>query len=153
MPKAGFEPAITASERSKTLHTSYRYIYIYIYSADLISVIYFCLFFCSLPLVSGIAFQGIRTVKLLFNQSPAFTAIKEALMLEICRILRFSRFEFCWAKWKLKLRVARGWGSHIFRHSAYSWRWGCQPYAPAAFYSQEDSWYSFLLEAESTPRP
>jgi hypothetical protein len=24
---------------------------------------------------------------------------------------------------------------------------------PAALYSQEDSWYSFLLEAESTPRP
>jgi hypothetical protein len=27
------------------------------------------------------------------------------------------------------------------------WRWG---YAPAALYPQEDSWYSFLLEAEST---
>jgi hypothetical protein len=26
-----------------------------------------------------------------------------------------------------------------------------QPYAPAALYPQEDSWYSFLLEAESTP--
>jgi hypothetical protein len=24
---------------------------------------------------------------------------------------------------------------------------------PAALYSQEDSWYSFLLEAESTPGP
>jgi hypothetical protein len=24
---------------------------------------------------------------------------------------------------------------------------------PAAFYPQEDSWYSFLLEAEPTPRP
>jgi hypothetical protein len=32
------------------------------------------------------------------------------------------------------LRVARGWGSHIFRHSAHRWRWGCHPYAPAAFY-------------------
>jgi hypothetical protein len=49
------------------------------------------------------------------------------------------------------LRVARGWGSHIFRHSAHRWRQGCQSYAPAAFYPQEDSWYSFLLEAESTP--
>jgi hypothetical protein len=29
----------------------------------------------------------------------------------------------------------------------------CQPYAPAVFYHQEDSWYSFLLEAESTPGP
>jgi hypothetical protein len=51
------------------------------------------------------------------------------------------------------LRFARGWGSHIFRHSAYRWRQGCQPYAPAAFYPQEDSWYLFLLEAESTPEP
>jgi hypothetical protein len=32
------------------------------------------------------------------------------------------------------LRVARVWGSHIFRHSAHRWRQGCQPYAPAAFY-------------------
>jgi hypothetical protein len=29
--------------------------------------------------------------------------------------------------------VARGWGSHIFWHSAHRWRQGCQPYAPAAF--------------------
>jgi hypothetical protein len=28
---------------------------------------------------------------------------------------------------------------------------GCQPYTPATFYPQEDSWYSFLLEAESIP--
>jgi hypothetical protein len=28
---------------------------------------------------------------------------------------------------------------------------GCEPHAPAAIYLQEDSWYSFLLEAESTP--
>jgi hypothetical protein len=35
--------------------------------------------------------------------------------------------------------------------SAHRWRWGCQPYAPAAIYPQEDSWYSFLLEGESTP--
>jgi hypothetical protein len=37
--------------------------------------------------------------------------------------------------------------------SVHRWRWSCQPYAPAALYSQEDSWYSFLLEAESTPGP
>jgi hypothetical protein len=49
------------------------------------------------------------------------------------------------------LRVARGWGFHIFRHSAHRWRQGCQTYAPAAFYPQEDSWYSCVLEAESTP--
>ena len=27
---------------------------------------------------------------------------------------------------------------------------GCQPYAPAAFTPRKYSWYSFLLEAEST---
>jgi hypothetical protein len=30
---------------------------------------------------------------------------------------------------------------------------GCQPYAPAAFTPRKYSWYSFLLEDESTPRP
>jgi hypothetical protein len=38
----------------------------------------------------------------------------------------------------------------ISRQSVHRWRWGCQPYAPATLCSQEDSWYSFLLEAEST---
>jgi len=33
-------------------------------------------------------------------------------------------------------------------------RWqGCQPCAPAAFTPRKHSWYSFLLEAESTPGP
>jgi hypothetical protein len=36
------------------------------------------------------------------------------------------------------------------RHSAHRWRWGCQPYVLVTLYPQEDSWYSFLLEAEST---
>jgi hypothetical protein len=39
------------------------------------------------------------------------------------------------------------------RQSAHRRRWGCQPYAPAALYPQEDSWYSLLLETESTPGP
>jgi len=30
---------------------------------------------------------------------------------------------------------------------------GSQPYAPAAFTPRKYSWYSFLLEAESTPGP
>jgi hypothetical protein len=39
---------------------------------------------------------------------------------------------------------------------ANRWQQGCQPYALAALYPQgffifKDSWYSFLLEAESTP--
>jgi hypothetical protein len=36
---------------------------------------------------------------------------------------------------------------------AHRWRWDGQPYASAALYPQEDSWYSFLLEAESAPGP
>ena len=32
-----------------------------------------------------------------------------------------------------------------------TWRWqGCQPYAPATFTPRKYSWYSFLLDAEST---
>jgi hypothetical protein len=38
-----------------------------------------------------------------------------------------------------------------FSTSARRWRWGCQSYAQAGLYSQEDSWYSFLLEAKPTP--
>jgi hypothetical protein len=35
-----------------------------------------------------------------------------------------------------------------------TWMWqDCQPYAPAAFTPRKYSWYSFLLEAESTPEP
>jgi hypothetical protein len=35
-----------------------------------------------------------------------------------------------------------------------TWRWqGCQPYVPATFTPRKYSWYSFLLEAESTPGP
>jgi hypothetical protein len=35
-----------------------------------------------------------------------------------------------------------------------TWRWqGCQPCPPAAFTPRKHSWYSFLLEAESTPGP
>jgi hypothetical protein len=34
---------------------------------------------------------------------------------------------------------------------AHKWWWG-QPYSPAALYPQEDSWYSYLLHAESTLR-
>jgi hypothetical protein len=41
----------------------------------------------------------------------------------------------------------------FYRQWTYRWQWGCQPYAPGAFYPQEVSWYSFLLEAESTQGP
>jgi hypothetical protein len=48
-------------------------------------------------------------------------------------------------------RVVRRRGSTFSRQSAHRWRWGCQPYAPAALYPQEYSWHSFLLMAESSP--
>jgi hypothetical protein len=32
----------------------------------------------------------------------------------------------------------------------HRWRWARQPYVPAALYPQQDTWYLFLLEAEST---
>jgi hypothetical protein len=37
------------------------------------------------------------------------------------------------------------------RKSAHRWRWGCQLYAPATLYPQEDSWYSLLLQVKPTP--
>jgi hypothetical protein len=40
----------------------------------------------------------------------------------------------------------------FYRESAHRSRWGCQPYAPAAFYPQEDSWYSFLSSWVSIAR-
>jgi hypothetical protein len=39
------------------------------------------------------------------------------------------------------------------RQSAHRRRLGCQLYAPASLYPQENSWYSFLLEVKSTPGP
>jgi hypothetical protein len=37
--------------------------------------------------------------------------------------------------------IVRRRGSHIFYTVAHRWRWGCQRYAPAVLYPQEDSWY------------
>jgi hypothetical protein len=39
------------------------------------------------------------------------------------------------------------------RDNGPGWWQGCQPYAPAAFNPRKYFWYSFLLEAESTPGP
>jgi hypothetical protein len=62
-------------------------------------------------------------------------------------------------KVKVKFSLYRPWRplglreveTHIFRHSAHRLRQGRHTYVPAAFYSQENYWFSFLLEAESTP--
>ena len=41
----------------------------------------------------------------------------------------------------------------ILRENGPGWWQGCQPYAPAAFTHRKYSWYSFILEAKSTPGP
>jgi hypothetical protein len=42
----------------------------------------------------------------------------------------------------------------LLRQTANRWRQGCQPYAlPPGYFIFKDSWYSYLLEAESTPGP
>jgi hypothetical protein len=51
------------------------------------------------------------------------------------------------------LRIARGWGSHIFRYSAHRWRQGCQPYAPAAFYPLERFLVVIFVWGSVEPRP
>jgi hypothetical protein len=38
------------------------------------------------------------------------------------------------------------------RQSVHRWRWGYQPYAPAALYPQIVTWYSFMLESWSDTR-
>jgi hypothetical protein len=61
-------------------------------------------------------------------------------------------------KVKVKLSLYMPWGPlglrefeiPTFSHIRLTWRQGRQPYAPAAFYPQKDSWYSFLFETEST---
>jgi hypothetical protein len=50
-------------------------------------------------------------------------------------------------------RVPEGLGSQIsMTFSTWRW-WGCQPHAPASFSPRKCSWYSFSLEADSTPGP
>ena len=63
---------------------------------------------------------------------------------------------------KVKANPLQAWadpeGSRSLRFPDFktvgTWTWQvCQPYAPAAFTSMRCPWYSFLLEAESTPGP
>jgi hypothetical protein len=67
-----------------------------------------------------------------------------------------SHFMYCKA---IPLQALTGpEGSRSFRlpdlKTVGTWRWqGCQPYAPATFTPRKYSWYSFPLEAESTPGP
>jgi hypothetical protein len=75
-------------------------------------------------------------------------------------LINLFRFLFQNSVWVCYSRVSntQDWYDFtLLRQTANRWRHGCQPYAPAALYPQgffifKDSWYSFLLEAESTPR-
>ena len=51
------------------------------------------------------------------------------------------------------MRVPGSCSSQISRHLAHEGGKSCQPYASVAFYPRKYSWYSFLLEAESTTGP
>jgi len=52
-----------------------------------------------------------------------------------------------WPRGFQEVRVPR------FHDNSTGWWYGCLPYAPTAFTFRKYSWYSFLLEAESTPGP
>ena len=64
---------------------------------------------------------------------------------------------FCHGKGKGKAVPLQTWtgpeGSRKLRWQRNRMVEGCQPYAPADFTPRKCSWYSFLLEAESTPGP
>jgi hypothetical protein len=87
--------------------------------------------------------------------------LEKSLSLLLCfLVLSFSLLRVICKRWiylcNRPWRPIRLWDVEaptFSRQSAHRWRWGCQPYAPAALYPQGDSWYSFLLEAESTTGP
>jgi hypothetical protein len=78
---------------------------------------------------------------------------KVTILVIVSRQSQCKRYIYPWNKpWK-PIELWEVEAPTFSRQSAHRWRWGCQPYAPAALYPQKDSWYSFLLEAESIPGP
>jgi hypothetical protein len=81
----------------------------------------------------------------------------------ILSILKGAQFEFLprapfYIDTPLPLGLREVKAPTLLRQAFNRWRQGCQPYAPAhtlppGFFIFKDSWYSFLLEAESTPGP
>jgi hypothetical protein len=75
---------------------------------------------------------------------------------EICRMIRWvggltvksspiTGLE--WSRGFQEVKVPR------FHDNGTGWWLGCQPYTTAAFTPRKYTWYSFLLEVESTPGP
>jgi hypothetical protein len=60
-----------------------------------------------------------------------------SLLRSLLVFLRYKRGKIILVQAAEAFRVASGWGSHIFRHSAHRWRQGCQPYAPAGIPAPE----------------
>jgi hypothetical protein len=65
-------------------------------------------------------------------------------------------------KKKVKLSLNRPWrpiglwdveALTFSRQSAHRWRWSCQPYAPAALYPQEHSWYLLCISLRRWVEP
>jgi hypothetical protein len=80
---------------------------------------------------SIIAEQQISCPKLLF----AITALLQYSVLMLFLIITvIIKRQFIPIQAVEAFRIARVWGSHIFRHSIHRWRQVCQPYALAAFY-------------------
>jgi len=76
-----------------------------------------------------------RHTKNLYRGARIYTKVKQ------------SRYRPEVPRWSQEVKVPR------LRDNGTGWWQGCQPNAPAAFTHRKYSWYSFLLETESTPGP
>jgi hypothetical protein len=101
-----------------------------------------------------------RPLPLLLNIRDDQT-IRNCVLTEVNQYCNINRGSASQLLSKVKLSLYRPWRplglreveAPTFSDIRHRWRQVCQPYTPAAFYPQEDSWYSFLLEAESTSGP
>jgi hypothetical protein len=82
----------------------------------------------------------------------AQSLLGSVFIIEFHNIEAYSNLDLTIAIYSIR-KLPRVEMENVIRHSAYRRRQSCQPYVPAAFYPQENSWYSFLFEAESTPGP
>jgi hypothetical protein len=126
MPRVGFEPTTPMFERAKTVH-----------SLDSVAIVF------------GDD-TTLKTTNINFHRRENLNSRKETGFQSWKSMGRSSHYnDICYgiATW---LFFQSSFWEIIQRLSIFLQaipRWGCQPYAPAALYPQEDSWYSLLLEA------